>query len=136
MKRQSIAAALALCLLALPALADAPRSLRGADCLDPSMARSWTELDNRSILVDAGRRKYRMEISPACPGFGFSPFLGFKGDPVSGRVCGIIGDSIITRDSTCRIERMEVLDKAQYKQALESRKTKYRQKPVAPSPAP
>jgi hypothetical protein len=100
------------------------------------MARSWIELDNRTILVDAGRRKYRMEISPACSALGFSPFLGFKGDPVSGRVCGIIGDSIVTRDYTCRIDRMELIDKAQFKQLQESRKGSRRPKPVSHSGTP
>jgi hypothetical protein len=136
MKHPGIATALALCLTALPALAAAPGSLRGADCLDPNMARSWIELDSRTILVDAGRRKYRMEISPACSALGFSPYLGFKGDSINGRVCGILGDSIVTRDYTCRIERMELLDKEQYKQALESRKSKRRQKPVSHSGMP
>lgn len=136
MQRPSIAAGLALCLATLPALAAAPAYLRGSECLDPTMARNWTELDNHAILVDAGRRKYRMEISPACSALGFSPWLGFKGDPISGRVCGIIGDSVVTRDYTCRIERMELLDKEQYKQALESRKSSRRQKPVQHSKTP
>ena len=136
MKRHSFAAGLALCLATHPALAAAPGTLRGSDCLDPNMARSWIDLDNRTILVDAGRRKYRMEIAPACTALGFSPFLGFKGDSVNGRVCGILGDSVITRDYTCRIERMELLDKEQYKQALESRKSARRQKPVSHSKTP
>ena len=136
MQRRTIALGLALCLASLPSLAAAPRSLRGADCLDPTLARSWIDLDDRTLLVDAGRRKYRLEITPACTALSYSPWLGFKGDPVSGRVCGIIGDSIVTRDYSCRIERMELLDKAQYKQALESRKSSRKRKPVSQSKAP
>ena len=136
MQHPRIVAGLALCLASLPVLAAAPAYLRGSDCLDPNMARSWIELDNRTILVDAGRHKYRMEISGACSALGFSPYLGFKGDPISGRVCGILSDSIVTRDYTCRIERMELLDKEQYKQALESRKSSRRRKPVSHSGTP
>lgn len=144
MHTPTFATGLALCLAALPALAAAPKPapaaapnfLRGSDCLDPDMARSWIEIDNRTLLVDAGRRKYRIEISPACSALGYSPWLGFKGDPVNGRVCGTLGDAVVTRDYTCRIQRMELLDKAQYKLALEQRKSKSRQRPVSNSKTP
>jgi hypothetical protein len=136
MQHPRLATSLALCLAALPALADAPRMLRGADCLDPGMARNWTELDNRTILVDAGRRKYRIGITPGCAAIGFSPSLGFKGDPVSGRVCGGVSDLIITREYSCRIERMELIDAAQFKLLQDSRKGKHKQKPVSHSGTP
>jgi hypothetical protein len=137
MYRRTVAASLALCLAALPALAAAPAGvLRGTDCLDPDLARSWIDIDSRTLLVDAGRRKYRIEVAPACTALGYSPVLGFKGDSISGRICGVLGDAIITRDYSCRIERMELLDKEQYKQALESRKSSRKQKPVSHSNTP
>ena len=136
MKRQFAVLGLALCLATPSVLSASPGRLRGADCLDPSTARTWTDLGRDTILVDAGRKKYRIHISPACAALNFSPELGFRGDPINGRVCGTIGDSVVTRDYTCRIDGMELLDKDQYKLALEQRKSKTRQKPVSNSKAP
>lgn len=99
---------------------DAP-FLRGSQCLDPNLARSWVELDDRTILVDAGRNKYRIEVSGACTSLSFSQVLVFRGDPVSGRVCGSLGDAILTRDYPCKIDRMQLISKAEYKQAMDDR---------------
>jgi hypothetical protein len=98
-------------------VADAsPRqSLRGVQCLDPAMARSWIDLDSNTLLVDAGRYKYRMEVSAACTAVDWSHTLVFRGDPVTGRVCGTLGDAIVTRDYPCTIRSLELLDKEQYK---------------------
>ena len=95
--------------------------LRGAQCLDPDFARGWVELDDRTILVDAGRYRYQIEVAPACTSLSFNSLLVFRGDPVSGRVCGSVGDAILTRDYPCKIESMQLISKAQYKQALDDR---------------
>jgi hypothetical protein len=88
----------------------APRAvLHGADCLDPAFARSWHEVDSHEVLVDAGRRKYRMLTSGTCL-FGSGVSLNFVGDPVSGRVCGTRGDRIVTRDGSCWIDSIELID--------------------------
>lgn len=100
--------------------ADSPRRiLRPSECLDPAMARSWTDIGRDTLLVDAGRHKYRMEVSGACSAVTWSPVLVFRGDPVSGRVCGSVGDAIVTRDYPCTIQRLELLDKVQYKALLQ-----------------
>ena len=91
------------------------QSLRGVQCLDPAMARSWIDLDSNTLLVDAGRYKYRMEVSAACTAVDWSHTLVFRGDPVTGRVCGTLGDAIVTRDYPCTIRSLELLDKEQYK---------------------
>ena len=96
-------------------------TLRGAQCLDPDFARGWVELDDRTILVDAGRNRYRIEVGGACTSLSFSSLLVFRGDPVSGRVCGNLGDAILTRDYPCKIERMQLISKAEYKQAIDDR---------------
>ena len=95
--------------------------LRGSQCLDPNFARNWIELDDRTILVDAGRNRYRIEVAPACSSLSFTPLLVFRGDPISGRVCGNLGDAILTRDYPCKIERMQLISKAEYKQAVDDR---------------
>lgn len=112
--------ALGLATSASAGSADTP-ILRGSQCMDPNFARGWVELDDRTILVDAGRNRYRIEVGGACTSLSFSSLLVFRGDPVSGRVCGSLGDAILTRDYPCKIERMQLISKAEYKQAIDDR---------------
>lgn len=85
--------------------------LRGADCLDPSTARSWHEVSSTDVRVDAGRRKYRLTLAGQCNLLGQGPAIAFEGDPISGRVCGNPGDAIVLRHGErCRIERIELID--------------------------
>ena len=87
----TVAAACSGCASSAPTVAAANADdrglLRGSDCLDPAMARSWEDLDDRTLLVDAGRHKYRIELSASCTAIYRSPMLVFRGDPISGRVC-------------------------------------------------
>ena len=110
---------------------DTPRAppLRGHDCLDPGFARGFTTLDHRSLLVDAGRNRYRIEVSPSCWNLDTASVVGFRGDPVSNRVCGSSMDAVLVRGSVpCRIERMTLLSKEQYRQALDEREQWRRQR--------
>lgn len=95
--------------------AEGRQLLRGTQCLDPAMARSWIDVDDDTLLVDAGRYKYRIQVSGACSALDWSPVLLFRGDPITGRVCGNLGDAILTRDYPCTIQDMRLLDKEQYK---------------------
>jgi hypothetical protein len=113
-------------LLALPGFApaaDTPRespprvTLTGADCLDPSRMRTWHTVNSRELLVDAGRRKYRITLAESCTELGGAPTIGFRGDRVSGRVCGHFGERVITRRRSCRIERIELIDAEAFREA-------------------
>jgi hypothetical protein len=96
--------------------------LRGAACLDPSYARNFVDLDRRTLLVDAGRNHYLIEVSPACWNLGTASVVGFRGDPVSNRVCGAALDAVLVRGSApCRIERMRLIGRDEYRQALRDR---------------
>lgn len=98
--------------------APAPRgALRGADCLDPSMARTWDYVSGDELLVDAGRRKYRVRLAEHCTELGQGSVIRFKGDPVSGRVCGNAGEAVRTGRMSCRIERVELIDAEAYRKA-------------------
>ena len=92
--------------------------LRGRDCLDPSAARGWQPGPDRTLLVDAGRRKYRLVLDDHCLDLSVSPALVFDGDAVSNRICGSIGDRIRLERETCRIQRVELLDDAAWKAAI------------------
>jgi hypothetical protein len=104
-----------------PVAADGSHFLRGRECLEPSMARSWTDLDNDTVLVDAGRYRYRIQVAGACSALRWTQVLAFRGDPVGGRVCGGVGDAILTRDYPCAIRGMQLLDKDEYKALLQQR---------------
>ena len=93
--------------------------LRGHDCLDPVHARGFVDFDHRSLLVDAGRNRYLIEVSPSCWNLDLANVIGFRGDPINNRVCGSVMDAVLVRDSMpCRIENMRLLSKDEYRQAL------------------
>lgn len=98
------------------------RILPAAECLDPDRARAWTQMDNGDVLVDAGRYKYRMQIASACTALSFSTFVGFRGDPVTGRVCGGFSDAVLTRDYPCKIQGMQRMTKEEYEATLKADK--------------
>jgi hypothetical protein len=119
--------ALALFAPALPAASGPPAAeraapapaLRGAQCLDPGMARGFVTLDDHSLLLDAGRNRYRIQVAASCWNLDFANVIGFRGDPIMNRVCGGNLDAVLVRgNAPCRIERMELLDKAAYRQLL------------------
>ena len=84
--------------------------------------RSFVAVDDQHLLVDTGRNRYRMEVSRSCWSLRYTSFIGFRGDPIFNRVCGTAFDALILRDGIpCRIQRMELLTKEQYKQAIAER---------------
>lgn len=89
-----------------------------SECLDPDLARSWSEVDSTTLLVDAGSRKYRVLLAESCFSLGTSPELRFIGDSISNRVCGHVGEYVVSGRQRCRIQRVERLDDATYQQAL------------------
>ena len=113
----------ALVLAALPALASAPPAdpppqfQRGSECLDPHLVRGFHTLDHNQVIVDAGRRYYLIEAAPSCWNLRFASVIAFRGDIASGRVCGAPLDEILVRgEPPCRIQRMSLLTKDEYKQ--------------------
>lgn len=103
--------------------APAPRNaLRGADCLDPSAARTWDYVSGDELLVDAGRRKYRVRLAEHCTELGHGSVIAFKGDYVSGRVCGNVGEEVRVGRMSCRIERLELIDAEAYREATTGKK--------------
>ena len=120
----ALAAALAVpvCVPAAAASLPAPARLRGGDCLDPARARGFSSLDARHLLVDAGRRRYRIELAHSCWNLDFANVIGFRGDFASNRVCGGVLDAVLVRgEPPCRIARMELLDADAYAAALRDR---------------
>jgi hypothetical protein len=110
-------ALLALLSACAPTTPEAPRSSHSpasAACLDPSRARSFAVLDDDTLIVDAGVDHYRLRLEPTCVGIDFEVALRFRGDPVTGRVCGNARDAILTDRGDCRIDRVEWIPREEY----------------------
>jgi hypothetical protein len=94
------------------------KPLHGADCLDPSAARTWDYVSGTELLVDAGRRKYRIVLAENCIDLGYGADIRFKGDNIGGRVCGNVGEKVqVNQRSSCHIERIEIIDAETYRAA-------------------
>lgn len=94
----------------------APTARPGAQCLDPAFVRSWKSVDDRTLLVDAGRRYYRLTLLTFCPTLGMASELRLRGDAITGRLCGFVGETVQVRDEVCRIDRIELIDAETYRQ--------------------
>ncbi len=97
----------------------APRLLRGPDCLDPEAVRSWFLASSDTLMVDAGRRKYRLTVHPSCVELGNANALRLRGGPVGTRVCGSVTDAVQTvgvagGNRSCRIHAIALVDEAEW----------------------
>jgi hypothetical protein len=88
---------------------------RAGECFDPAFARSWHFVDDDELLVDAGRRKFRIRLAEMCFSLGTSPALVFRGDYVSNRVCGGVGEYVVVGRDRCRIQSVERIDDETYR---------------------
>ena len=86
-------------------------------CIDSSRVRNWIVIDDETVLLDVGKKKYRVNFLQACFNLSSSPTLQFKGDPISGRVCGSSLDAIHVQGEQCRISKIEEIDKQEFNKA-------------------
>jgi hypothetical protein len=91
-------------------------------CVDGSRVRNWVVVNDETLLLDVGRKKYRMNLQQSCFNLGSSPTLQFKGDPISGRVCGSSLDAIRVQGEQCRISKIEEIDKQTFNEAQNKKK--------------
>lgn len=104
--------------LAMPASAET----RSVVCLDSSRVRNWIVLNDETLLLDAGSNKYRVSLQQSCINLDTSPTLQFKGDPITGRICGSSLDAIRIQGELCRISKIEKIDKQTYNDAQNRKK--------------
>jgi hypothetical protein len=106
-------------LAATPAVAAEPLRPMSA-CLDPNRARSWQLIDSDEILVDAGRQKFHLTLTPACIDLSYAQVIGFRSGDGIGRVCGGPLDTLVMPRRAligvpCRIVKVTPLTKEEYK---------------------
>lgn len=110
--------------------AASPRIATGhAGCFDPQMARGFAPVGDDVLLVDMGANHYRVQLDATCFGADFAPAMHFKGDPISGRVCGRFGDSVSWTHHECRIQRVDWITPEEHEALLHPAK-------VEDAPAP
>lgn len=112
-------ALLIICSLSLPMAQAETRSQK--TCLDSSRVRNWIVVNDETLLLDAGPKKYRVTLRNTCFNLGISPTLQFKGD-LSGRICGSSLDAIRVQREQCRISSIEEIDKQTFKDAQSKKK--------------
>jgi hypothetical protein len=116
-----------LTLLAVPAVASVSAVDAPQGCLNPAHVRGWSLLPDDHVLVDAGKRRFLIELSQTCAGLDHNPFLGFISHRPDSRVCGQRGDQLVPHGSAagrrppCPIQRVRLLDDAEYANELERR---------------
>jgi hypothetical protein len=112
------AAACAMALLALGlaacasstgnAQADGTRTRTGhSSCFDPRSARGFTPVGDDVLLVDTGANHYRVQLDATCFGADFAPAMQFRGDSVTGRICGNFGEKVVWTHHECGIQDVE-----------------------------
>jgi hypothetical protein len=96
-----------------------------ADCLDPDRARSWHMIDSDEVLVDAGRKRFHLQLQFSCPELGHEHSIVFRAGNAIGRLCGHPGDAIVTvqargRHTSCPVANVTLLDQEEYESLITS----------------
>ncbi len=102
-------------------------------CLDSQQVRNWIVIDDETLLLDAGRKKYRVNLLNTCFNMSISPTLQFKGDPISGRICSGSLDAIRVQREQCRISKITEIDKQTFNDAQNKKKLSLKLKKSAPA---
>ncbi len=106
--------------MAITAPANAQTEKR--ECLDSKRIRNWIVIDDETLLLDAGSKKYRVNLQSSCFHLDTSPTLQFEGDPITGRICSGTLDAIRVQGEQCRISRIREIDKQTFNEAQNKKK--------------
>ena len=99
--------------LTIPAAAHSGKPV----CVDSSRVRNWIVINDETLLLDVGRKNFRVNLQQSCFNLSTSPILQFKGDPISGRICGSSLDAIRVQGEQCRIAKIQEIDKQTFNDA-------------------
>ena len=88
--------------------AASPRTARGhSSCFDPRNARGFTPVGDDVLVVDTGANHYRVQLDGTCFGTDFAPAMQFRGDSITGRICGHFGEKVVWTHHECGITDVE-----------------------------
>lgn len=97
-----------------------------SECLDPQQARGWSRLDDGTVVVDAGRRKFLIRLPMRCPDLDHTPILNFRPAAGNSRLCGnateaLLGDARGGVQIPCDIASIESLTPDDYRARMDER---------------
>jgi hypothetical protein len=92
----------------------APPTQGHSGCFDPSNARGFTPVGDDVLLVDTGTNHYRVQLDATCFGTDFAPAMQFRGDSITGRICGRFGEAVVWSQHECRIQRVDWITPEEY----------------------
>lgn len=87
------------------------------DCLQPHRARAWVYVGDDALLIDAGKRKYRITLAVGCTALAVAQRIDFESGHGTGRMCGMPQDYIRTEAGRCKVRSIELMPAGQYEQA-------------------
>lgn len=88
--------------------ASSPRTTKGhPGCFDPRSARGFTPVGDDVLIVDTGTNHYRVQLDATCFGADFAPAMQFRGDSITGRICGNFGEKVVWTHHECGIQDVE-----------------------------
>ncbi len=105
----------ALLALLLPSLVAGSDSLPLAECLRSDRIDVWHVEPERALLLRSGKRHFRVEMRHQCPTLGDGGLIALRGAQATRDfVCGIVGETALTRRGYCAIGRVTPLSRETY----------------------
>jgi len=92
-----------------------------SDCLRIDQINEWHIVDDRTAVVRAGPKRFRVNLQSACPRLGIGPAgLLFRANPSNqavgeNRICGEVGETVRSpHQPPCAIQSAVPIDKAEF----------------------
>lgn len=109
-----------------------------SECLDPAQARRWAIVDPDKIVVDAGRRRFLIQLDAKCPDLHWTQLLQFRTAGGSSRLCGHAFEAVLPDarggvSIPCTVRSITSIDRERYR-ALTSPKDEKAVKAEAAAP--
>lgn len=92
-----------------------------SDCLRIDQINEWHIVDDRTAVVRAGPKRFRVNLQSACPRLGMAPAgLMFRANPSNravgeNRICGEVGETVRSQHQPpCAIQSAMAIDKTEF----------------------
>ena len=77
-------------------------------------ARGFAPVGDDVLIVDTGNNHYRVQLDATCFGADFAPAMQFRGDSITGRICGHFGDKVVWTNHECGIQDVDWISKEEH----------------------
>ena len=94
-------------------------------CLDLSRSIESYVIDDKTIIAASGPNYFRINLSAPCSHLGVGNLQLRTGNDSQRRMCGEIGDKVITRDGLhCQVQSLDILTRDQFKSMERAKRAK------------